>query len=47
MCACNMYRFHWNRIAKKLCMGGRWGGQLRVFYLADTDEDEMFQVFIS
>lgn len=42
--ACNMYRFHWSRIAKKL--GGRWGCNMRVFYLGDTDEDEMLQVFI-
>lgn len=27
--------------------GGRWGYNMRVFYLGDTDEDEMLQVFIS
>lgn len=29
-----------------LC-GRRWGYNMRVFYLGDTDEDEMLQVFIS
>lgn len=32
---------------KEIVWGGRWGCNMRVFYLGDTDEDEMLQVFIS
>lgn len=31
----------------EILRGGRWGYNMRVFYLGDTDEDEMLQVFIS
>lgn len=32
---------------KEIVWDGRWGCNMRVFYLGDTDEDEMLQVFIS